>query len=174
MKKPFSWICAFFLAWHAVLPAYAAVREQIPLKLQAYQARDFDAGKERVFNSTMTVLQDLGCIITSAEIRTGYVSAKSPTSSDGSSLKMTAIVIRTGNARSRIRLTALRCTPGGFSGFSFSGFYNFWGWFPPSGILSVLGLHHAEEHLVEKPAMYERFFARISEAILTQSHVKGE
>jgi hypothetical protein len=126
--------------------------------LQAYQARNLDVSKERAFNATVVVMQDLGCIITSADIRTGYISAQSlrTTSSDVTlagfkNLKLTAFVLPHGKGRSRVRLTAVRSNTGSLFSFGWSGFFS------------------SDDRLVENATMYERFFARILETLTTES-----
>ena len=49
------------------------------LELQSIQAKEFEANKDVTFAATMSVFQDLGYSISSAEINTGLISAKSPT-----------------------------------------------------------------------------------------------
>ncbi len=58
--------------------------EKTSLELQAIQAKTFDADKKTVFNSTMSILQDLGYIVASASLDTGFITAESPTKRDDS------------------------------------------------------------------------------------------
>jgi len=48
------------------------------LEIQAVQSQHFDAAKKVAFNATMSVLQDLGFIIQSASLSTGFITANSP------------------------------------------------------------------------------------------------
>ena len=134
----------------AATPPRGAPFEQVPLKLQAYQAREFEADKELVFNATLSVLQDMGCIIDSAEIKTGYVSAQTPIVLQGrlvksmNSARVTAFVIQTGKDKSKARLTFV-------------------------GRNSSRG--NTDEQLIENHALYERVFVRIQEALFTQKTV---
>lgn len=56
------------------------VMEQTPLQLQAVQSREYDANKSVTFAATMSVLQDLGYIIQSADKDTGFITANSAAS----------------------------------------------------------------------------------------------
>ncbi len=49
------------------------------LELQAFQKKDFECEKKVAFASTISVFQDLGYIIKSADLETGLISASSPT-----------------------------------------------------------------------------------------------
>ena len=48
-----------------------------PLEIQSLQTREFEAEKDVVFASTMSVFQDLGYIVNSADIETGFITAES-------------------------------------------------------------------------------------------------
>jgi len=149
MKSPLLGI--FALLFVCLAPRLArSAQEQPPLKLQAYQAQNFDVSKERAYNATFVVFQDLGCTISSADIQTGYISAQCPQSSNAgillfgsSNLKLTAYVVPHGKGRSRVRVTIVR---------TFG-----WNWFAgPS------------DFLVKSPAVYHRLFARILETLVTE------
>lgn len=59
-------------------PADARKAPQLtPLELQALQSREYDAPKEQVFSSVVSVFQDLGYQISSADSATGFISAGS-------------------------------------------------------------------------------------------------
>jgi len=53
-----------------------------PLEIQSIQTRDYDKGKDIVFPSVMSVLQDLGYSIKSADINTGLITAASTAKSN--------------------------------------------------------------------------------------------
>lgn len=52
-------------------------KEMTSLEIQAVQAKNFDADKKISFNSVVSVLQDLGYIISSASLETGFITAES-------------------------------------------------------------------------------------------------
>ncbi len=78
------------------------------LQIQAIQSREFETSKAIAFASTMSVLQDLGYIVSMASIETGFITAQSPTSSDFFSgiqtTKVTAYIQSMPNSSTKIRL----------------------------------------------------------------------
>jgi hypothetical protein len=50
-----------------------------PLELQSLQSRTYEAGKDIVFPSVVSVFQDLGYTITQGDIETGLITAESAT-----------------------------------------------------------------------------------------------
>ena len=53
-----------------------------PLEIQGLQTREFEHDKAIVFASTMSVFQDLGYIVSSADLDTGLITTESPATSD--------------------------------------------------------------------------------------------
>ncbi len=62
-----------------------------PLEIQSLQTREFEQGKEIVFPSVISVFQDLGYTIKSADKDTGLITAESQASSNKWSLILTGI-----------------------------------------------------------------------------------
>lgn len=59
-----------------------AKKRQVPLtpmELQAIQSKEFESTKEDAFSAVMTVFQDLGYQIESADLATGFITSSSPT-----------------------------------------------------------------------------------------------
>lgn len=50
-----------------------------PLEIQSLQSHEFESKKEVVFPAVLSVLQDLGYIIDSADLATGFMTGNSPT-----------------------------------------------------------------------------------------------
>ncbi len=53
--------------------------QMTPLEIQSIQTREFESSKKIVFASVISVFQDLGYIIKSADKDTGFINAESPT-----------------------------------------------------------------------------------------------
>ena len=53
-----------------------------PLEIQSLQTREFEHDQAVVFASTMSVFQDLGYIVNSADLDTGLITTESPATSD--------------------------------------------------------------------------------------------
>ena len=58
-----------------------------PLEIQVLQSREYEAKKEVVFPSVISVFQDIGYTISHADVQTGIISAESPSNSDSSTIK---------------------------------------------------------------------------------------
>ena len=65
-------ILAVFLAGCATSRAPALT----PLEIQSLQTRQYDAGKDIVFPSVLSVFQDLGYIVKTADKDTGFITAE--------------------------------------------------------------------------------------------------
>lgn len=138
-KKLLLSVAASFLCGCSTI-AFAPA--QLPLKLQAYQAQEFEGDKDALFKAIVTVLQDLGCIIESADAATGYATGRAPGNVSGllanGVVKYTAFIMDDGGKRSRIRFTA---------------------------VVSSSSALSTNETSVDDPKFYERVFARIRESI---------
>jgi hypothetical protein len=116
MRAVIASIGALAVMFTAV-PATAKKKpEMTPLELQALQSREFETGKENLFNAVMTVVQDLGYQVQSADMQTGFITAVSAAEQKTNFLealgggrstavtKMTAFVQNMPNGMSRVRL----------------------------------------------------------------------
>jgi hypothetical protein len=52
--------------------------QKTSLEIQSFQSKQFDTDKKTAFNSTMSVFQDLGYVVNSASLETGFITAESP------------------------------------------------------------------------------------------------
>jgi hypothetical protein len=99
------------------VPAHAKKKPELtPMELQAIQAKEFETSKETLFASVMSVFQDLGYTIDSADMATGFITASSPTTnktnfweamggmSSSGFTKSTAYIEGFPNGRARVRL----------------------------------------------------------------------
>lgn len=64
------------------------------LELQAFQKQTLDCSKKVAFASTMSVFQDLGYTIQSADLDTGFITVSSPTSGSGDELSNVEPVLK--------------------------------------------------------------------------------
>jgi hypothetical protein len=55
-----------------------------PLEIQAFQSHEFETQKRVAFGSVLSVFQDLGYIVQSADLDTGFITAASPAGSSSS------------------------------------------------------------------------------------------
>lgn len=68
-------IAAIMLAGCATTPKAT----KTPLEIQALQTHEFNTTKHVAFNAVVSVFQDLGYIVNSANLQTGFITATSPT-----------------------------------------------------------------------------------------------
>ena len=71
-------LCALALPWLGGCELLAPKPVLLPLEIQALQMREYEQPRDIIFNSVVSVFQDLGYIIRSADRHTGLVSAESP------------------------------------------------------------------------------------------------
>ena len=131
--------------------------ELTPLELQALQTREFEASKEVAFSSVMSVFQDLGYTVESANKDTGFITAFSASDSHHdwlltgnkytSQTRATAFVEPVGEKMSRIRLNFV-------TGVESSAWY---------------GQHSKKDKPILDPAVYQAAFEKIESALFIRS-----
>ena len=97
-----------------------------PLQIQSLQSREYDAKKEVVFPSVISVFQDIGYTISNADIQTGLISAESSSTSDFASkfwlgitkvsqTKATAFIEQIGNkTKARLNFVEIKKSSSGW------------------------------------------------------------
>lgn len=93
-----------------------------PLEIQSIQTREYEATKDIVFPSVVSVFQDIGYTITNADFQTGLISAESAAESGSllftttvNQVKATAFVERIGDkTRARLNFVEIFETSGGY------------------------------------------------------------
>ena len=128
------------------------------IQLQAIQAEEFETTKEVAFAATLSVFQDLGYIIDSAELATGFVTASSPTNQHWvifvgnrmTEVKATAFVESIAPRRTRVRLNFVEEERD-------SGKY---------------GTFREQSRSIEDPRAYQDAFTRIRKAVFVRMTVR--
>jgi hypothetical protein len=164
MKYAITAICALtILAGCQVAPPQPA---KTSLEIQAIQSKNFEAPVALSFKAVVSVLQDLGYSIQTADLNTGVITANSATKQDSSGgafflamvdgtrseekTRVTASIEEFGTNSTRIRLN--------FVDFKFR-----------SG---ARGQVATDETPVTNPAIYENAFEKIGEAIFIRQSQK--
>jgi hypothetical protein len=133
----------------------AAKKPQLTsLELQSIQSREYSAEKKIVFQSTLSVFQDLGYVVQQADLETGFITAKSPTKNDmvpfvGMSMtdtKATAFVEQVG-AKSKVRLNFVASNE----------------------TSNAYGMKSSQDTPVEEPSVYQNALTKIQEAVFIRS-----
>lgn len=133
--------------------------KQSQMEIQAYQSREFETTKRIAFDSTMSVLQDAGYIVESADYETGFVTGKG-TSQSGSSFwygatnehtRMTAFIEQRTSSLSRIRINIVESKQR----------KSYWN--PAQDIIDEAG--------VRDPEVYQKLFEQIDQAIFIKKNL---
>ncbi len=127
------------------------------IQLQAFQSKEFETTKKIAFASTMSVFQDLGYTIGTADLETGFITAKSPTKQSFvpfvgqkmEDVKATAFVEAMGGKISKIRLNFVNSTQ------TSSGY----------------GMKGENEKPIEDPKVYQETFTKIAKAIFVRESI---
>ena len=128
------------------------------LELQAFQRKEFPTTKTVAFGSVVSVFQDMGYIIGSADKDTGMISASSPTKnvvffgSHMSNTSVNAFVESFGPKRTAVRLNFVQVNE------SSSGY----------------GMKSKSDKPIHDPEIYQNAFNKISEAIFIREKALGQ
>lgn len=146
----FAAIASFLLAGCATPPPKVI---STGLEQQQYQSQEFEAVKRLAFASTMSVLQDAGYIIGSADFDTGFITAKAPTNakfdlwygSTNVGAEVSAFIEEFGTNKTKIRLAFVNKRQRKSA------------WNPYQDVI--------EESGVQDASVYKKVFDKIGEAI---------
>jgi hypothetical protein len=143
-------------------PALAKKKPEItPMQLQAIQSKEFEATKDDVFASIMTVFQDLGYQVNSAEMNTGFITAESAThnktsfwdamakQSGSGNTRATAFVEKMPNGMTRVRLNFMNT----------------------KSVSGMWGRNSREDKPVLEPRTYQIAWEKIDEALFVRHAV---
>lgn len=129
------------------------------LEIQAVQTKLFEADKGVTFKSVISVLQDLGYIISSGNLETGLITAESPTQQDTSGSATFAAVF--GGVRTEGK-TVVTASVEEFGAKSTRVRLNFVNRQSRSG---AYGQRATDDQAVHDPKPYQAAFEKIGEAI---------
>ncbi len=155
MKKIISLIFVALLLSGCVHNEYKPTKTA--LELQAIQTKEFETVKNVGFAATLSVFQDLGYVINSANLDTGLINAKSPTSTEMVAfygqvmrdIKATAFVEEITPNRTKIRLNFVKSTQSSTS----------------------YGMKGESDEPIEDGAFYQDVFAKIQQGIFIRKNV---
>jgi hypothetical protein len=140
--------------------------QKTSLEIQAIQAKSFEADKATTFRSVVSVLQDLGFVISTAHIETGIVTAESPTEKDTSGSAVFAEVF--GKVRTQGK-TAVTASVEEFGAKSTRVRLNF---VSKKFRSSAYGQQASDEVAIQDPLPYQNAFEKIGEAIFIRQSQK--
>ena len=128
------------------------------LELQSIQTKEFEASKKVAFAATLSVFQDVGYTVTSANLDTGLITAKSPTKQDFvlfvgqrmRDVKATAFVEEIVNNRTKVRVSLVNSSE-------------------TSNGYGMKGGHETPE---ESPEVYQDIFAKVQQGIFVRKNTQ--
>lgn len=128
------------------------------LELQAIQSKEFETSKKIAFAATLSVFQDIGYTVSSANLDTGLITAKSPTTQTlqifvgqrMADIKATAYIEEIVPNRTKVRVSLVNSveTSGGY------------------------GMKGGHENPIETPEMYQDIFAKIQQGIFVRKNIQ--
>lgn len=160
MKKLFIMILASLLV---APPALAKKPPQMtPMELQAIQSREFEATKDTLFGAVMTVLQDQGYQLQSADLQTGFITGVSATVNKTNLLMAFAGMRASGNTKVTCFIQAM---PGGQSRVRF----NFLNTRNTSG---QYGTNSQDDKPILDATVYRNVWEKIDEALFVAASLE--
>lgn len=140
--------------------------QKTSLEIQAIQTKNFETDKKIAFNSVMSVFQDFGYIIGSANLDTGFITAESPNQQDTSGRAVFAAIF--GGVRTETK-TAVTASIEQLKPNLTRVRLNFVNRQRRSG---AYGQSASDDTPVEDPTVYQNAFDKIGEAIFIRSSQK--
>ena len=129
-----------------------------PLELQSIQSKEFETSKKIAFAAVLSVFQDVGYTVSSANLDTGLITAKSPTKQGFQlfvgqtmeDIKATAFIeeIVANRTKVRVNLVSSKETSSGY------------------------GMKGGYELPIESPEMYQDVFAKIQQGIFVRKNTQ--
>jgi len=137
-------------------PSYATKEKRLtPMELQAIQSREFEVSKEMAFGAVMTVIQDLGYTVESADLISGFVTAVSLTQDKTNFLQA---IVGTSASGNTIMTVFLMEMPNGMTKIRLN-FVN------SNSVSTENGRASRRDKSILDPAVYNNAWERIDEAL---------
>jgi hypothetical protein len=140
--------------------------EKTSLEIQAFQTKMFEIDKGTAFRSVLSVLQDLGYTVQSANLDTGVITAQSPVKKDTSG--SAAFAAAFGGIRTEGR-TYVTATVEGFNDKKTQIRLNL---VDKRFRSSAYGQQATDEKVIEDPKIYQNAFTKIDDAIFIRKAQK--
>lgn len=141
----------------AVKPA-----DQTSLQIQAFQSKEFETDKSVAFAAVMSVFQDLGYIVQSADKETGFITAASPTKRNTNFFEALGGVASSGETKATAFIEQIRP---GFANVRLN-FVN------TKKRSSAYGQSDQQDAPILEPKAYQIAFEKIDDAIFIRAGTK--
>jgi len=129
------------------------------MQLQSFQAKEFETSKLVAFGSVLSVFQDLGYIVASADRETGFITAASPSGNKTNFWEVLAGT--TSSAQTRATAFVEEIRPG-FASIRLN-------FVDARRMSGMYGQTFDNDKAILEPKVYEAAFEKISEAIFIRS-----
>jgi hypothetical protein len=133
--------------------------DQTSLAIQAFQAKEFETNKTVAFGSVLSVFQDLGYIVQSADKDTGFITAGSPAGNKTNFFEALGGVSSSGNTKATAFVEEIRP---GFTTIRLN-------FVDAKTSSSMYGQGSAQDKPILDPKVYESAFAKIGDAIFIRA-----
>lgn len=157
-KSASLFICSIALFGCASAPQ----QQPTSLQIQAFQTKEFEASKAVAFAAVVSVFQDLGYIVESADRETGFITAGSPTSNKTGFWEAMGGVTSSGQTRATAFVEEIRP---GFSTVRLN-FLN------TKKSSSMYGQSNQIDTPILEPGPYQIAFDKIDDAVFIRSAAK--
>lgn len=151
-------VCASVISG-CVLPETVA---PTPLQIQSFQTKEFETSKAAAFGSVLSVFQDLGYIVASADKDTGFITAASPSGDKSSIFDVLAEVSISGQTKATAVVEEIRP---GFTSIRLN-FVN------TKRRSTSTGQVSDDDKAILDPQVYQSAFAKIEDAIFVRSSMR--
>ncbi len=132
------------------------------LQLQSFQAKEFETSKVVAFGSVLSVFQDLGYIVASADRETGFITAASPAGNQPNFWEVLAGTSSSVQTRATAFVEELRP---GFTSIRLN-------FVDARRLSSMHGQTYDNDRAILEPKVYAAAFDKIGEAIFIRSGVR--
>lgn len=143
-------------------PAIAGKPAMTPLEIQALQSKEFGASKEDTFSAVLSVFQDLGYQVDTADVNSGFITASSATVAKTSFFEAMAGVTASGNTKATATIQKM---PDGQTKVRLN-FLN------KRSESSRYGQQYQNDAQILDPKIYESAWDKIDESLFTSGALK--
>lgn len=132
------------------------------LQLQSFQAKEFETSKKVAFGSVLSVFQDLGYIVASADKDTGFITAASPNDNKTNFLEALGGITTSGQTKATAFIEEIRP---GFTNVRLN-------FVDTKKRSSAYGQNSDQDKPILDPKVYQSAFGKIEDAIFVRSGMR--
>jgi len=158
--NPRKYFATLVLGMTVVLSGCATTTNQpTSLQIQSFQSKEFETSKSVTFGSVLSVFQDLGYIVVSADKDTGFITASSPAGNKTGFWEAMGGVTSSGQTKATAFVEEIRP---GFSNVRLN-------FVDTKNSSSIYGQSNAQDKPILDTKVYQTAFSKIEDAIFIRS-----